>query len=169
MINRRNFAESDTAMLQALMDGARGVAYQSVNAVVLNQQSQYENKMPNLSSGVLENAYWGTITATIPWQQTSVSQCMLSLTATGEASDIWLQRILFYNASGQYLSGKELQKKDIIVEVPQGTAQIKISLNSPGRNISWGDYGTYLTTGQLAISVSGTDASQLQAVSVLVK
>lgn len=169
VINRRNFAESDTAMLQALMDGARGVAYQSVNAVVLNQQAQYENKMPNLSSGVLENAYWGTITATIPWQQASVSQCMLSLTATGEASDIWLQRILFYNASGQYLSGKELQKKDIIVEVPQGTAQIKISLNSPGRNISWGDYGTYLTTGQLAISVSGTDASQLQAVSVLVK
>ena len=94
---------------------------------------------------------------------------MLSLTATGEARDIWLQRILIYNASVQYLSGKELQKKDIIVEVPQGTAQIKISLNSPGRNISWGDYGTYLTTGQLAISVSGTDASQLQAVSVLVK
>ena len=56
----------------------------------------------------------------------------------------------FYNASGQYLSGKELQKKDIIVEVPQGTEQIKISLNSPGRNISWGDYGTYLISNRAA-------------------
>ena len=26
-------------------------------------------------------------------------------------SDIWLQRILFYNASGQYSSGKESEKR----------------------------------------------------------
>lgn len=166
IIDRRDYTKSDTAMLRALMEGAGGTAYQSLDAVVLDQPMQYENKMPNLSTGGLENTYWGTITATIPWKAADTSQSMLSLTAIGDAGDIWLQRILFYGADGKYLSGKELQKKDIIVEVPKGTAEIKISLNSPRRNISWEQYSAYLSAGVLAVSVSGTDSGQLQAVSV---
>ena len=164
IIDRRDFAKSNNKMIQALLAGANGIAYQSVGAVVINSKDQFVLKMPNLTSGQLEDAYWGTITSGFAWSSSSSGKCMLSLTALNEANDIWMQRILFYDAASNYISGKELQKKDAIVDIPAGTAYIKISLNSAYRNITWENYASYLKNGLLAITVSDTSPEKLKAV-----
>lgn len=94
---------------------------------------------------------------------------MISLASQAEASDVWVQRILFYAADGAYIEGKEIQKKDIFVDIPANTAYIRVSLNSPYRNISWENYMAYLQNGKLILMVSDTDTNKLQAVSVLSK
>lgn len=168
IIDRRNLNNSNIAMINALLAGSKGIAYQSVDSQKMNQAGQFEYKMPDLKTGVVESAYWGTITtSTIPWKKTG--KCMISLSSQEEASDIWIQRILFYTADGAYIGGKEIQKKEIFIEIPENTAYMKVSLNSPYRNISWENYVTYIQNGKLILMVSDTDTNKLQAVSVLSK
>lgn len=168
IVDRKNLNDSNIAMINALIAGSKGTAYQSVDSQEMNQAGQFEYKMPDLTTGAVESAYWGTITtSTISWEKTG--KCMVSLSSQEEASDIWIQRILFYTADGAYIGGKEIQKKEIFMEIPENTAYMRVSLNSPYRNISWGNYVTYIQNGKLILMVSDTDTNKLQAVSVLSK
>ena len=170
IIDRRNLNNSNIAMINALLAGSKGVAYQSVDSGKMNQTGQFEYKMPDLKTGAVGAAYWGTITTSaISWKNSGTGKCMISLASQAEASDVWIQRILFYAADGAYIEGKEIQKKDIFVDIPANTAYIRVSLNSPYRNISWENYMAYLQNGKLILMVSDTDTNKLQAVSVLSK
>ena len=170
IIDRRNLNNSNIAMINALLAGSKGVAYQSVDSGKMNQAGQFEYKMPDLKTGAVGVAYWGTITTSaISWKNSGTGKCMISLSSQAEASDVWIQRILFYAADGAYIEGKEIQKKDIFVDIPANTAYIRVSLNSPYRNISWENYMAYLQNGKLILMVSDTDTNKLQAVSVLSK
>ena len=129
-------------------------------------------KMPNLSSGAVEKQYWGTITTDIAGKGLSVQpvkQCMLSLAVLGDASDIWLQRVLFYDAAGNYLSGKEIQKLDYICDIPANAVTMRVSMNSPYRSVSWNDYSSYLLNGQMELGISFIDVSDIVPVQLKVR
>ena len=78
---------------------------------------------------------------------------MFYLYVDEEASDIWIQRILFYDAQGKYICGTEVQKRDYLFTTPDGAATMKVSMNSPYRNISWDEYQNYIENGLLNLSL----------------
>lgn len=152
IIDRRDFTKSDMSMIKALFEGADGTAYNSTDLITINQVSNFTLRMPNLSSGIVEDAYWGTITTEMI-SLNKGKKCVLTLNRSGEADDIWFQRILFYSASGEYISGKELQTTNTILDIPEGASYFRISMNSPYRSISWNQYSNYLSEGKLSATI----------------
>lgn len=156
IIDRRNFANSNKEMIEALISGYQGEAYEVQNEIVLNEGKHYVLKMPNLQTGAIEDKYWGTLTTDISGSGISVSagkEVIVCLNAINEATDIWIQRVLFYDAEGHYISGKEIQKMDYLVTIPSDAATMRVSMNSPTRTISLEKYNKYLQQGDLELSV----------------
>lgn len=167
IVNRKDLSQSDTGMIQALLQGSRGLAYEVQDGLFLNNSSQFTLLMPNLQTGALESLYWGTITTEIEGAAITVKeskQCILSLAAVGDAGDIWLQRVLFYDADGNYISGKEIQKIDYICDIPENAAYIRVSMNSPYRSIKWEQYCSYLENGFLELGICFIDAETVNAI-----
>jgi aryl-phospho-beta-D-glucosidase BglC (GH1 family) len=172
IVDRRNLAGSDTAMIKALMEGANGVAYEVTDELVYDDIAYFTRVMPNLTTGELENLYWGTLTTTpndsgIP--VTAGDKCMINLTTLGEAQDLWLQRILFYDEEGNYLSGQELQMLTYIFEVPENAAYMKISLNSAYRSVQLSQYTEYLSNGDLKLTISTPKGDNVRTVQLKIK
>jgi hypothetical protein len=173
IVNRRNLAGSDTDMINALMDGARGTAYEVTDELVYDDISYYALVMPNLTTGGLETKYWGTIT-TIPNYYMAIpinagDKCMINLTTLGDAADLWLQRIVFYDAEGDYLSGKELQRRTYIFDVPENAAYMRISINSAYRSVTLAEYTNYLSSGDLQLAISVPSSDNVKQVNLTVK
>lgn len=167
IINRRDFASSNAEMIQALLTGAQGYAYFVEEEKIFNNASQFELKMPNLQTGAVEEQYWGTIiTGLIEIPQDTV-YCALSLKAVGEASDLWLQRVVFYDEDKNFLGGKELQKGDYACEKPENAEYMRVSINSPFRSTKMEQYSRYLRQGLLELrsySVSFSNISPKQLI-----
>jgi aryl-phospho-beta-D-glucosidase BglC (GH1 family) len=172
IVDRRNLSGSDTAMINALMDGAKGIAYEVTDELVYDDISYYELLMPNLTTGSLEKQYWGTLTTcpdngAIPVK--AGDNCMITLTTLGDAADIWLQRIVFYDAEGNYISGKELQRRTYIFEVPENAAYMRVSMNSAYRTITLKEYTSYLSAGDLKLGISIPTNDNVKQVKLMVK
>jgi aryl-phospho-beta-D-glucosidase BglC (GH1 family) len=172
IVDRRNLAGSDTDMINALMDGANGIAYEVTDELVYDDISYYALVMPNLNTGGLETKYWGTLTtypdnSAIPIN--AGDKCMITLTTLGDAADIWLQRIVFYDAEGNYISGKELQRRTYIFEVPENAAYMRVSMNSAYRTITLKEYTSYLSSGDLKMGISIPTTDNVKQVKVTVK
>lgn len=170
IIDRRDFTKSDTTMIQALMDGANGIAYQTEGDIVLNQIVQYVLRMPNLKTGVVEEAYWGTLTTNLEGSAIPVSsdkKYMLHLKRNNGASDIWLQRVVFYDATGNYIGGKELQSTEYVAEIPENASFMRVSMNSPTRSVSYEQYEVYMNQGDLEVSICFFDEKNV--VPILIK
>jgi aryl-phospho-beta-D-glucosidase BglC (GH1 family) len=172
IINRNVLSESNATMINALMEGANGIAYEVTDEIIFDDISNFSLVMPNLSTGGLSTTYWGTITTTPNYGAIPVTageMCMINLTTLGDASDIWLQRILFYDADGNYLSGKELQKRTYIFEVPENAAFMRISANSAYRSIKLAQYAEYFEKGDLRLGISMPNSSNVKAVQLTIK
>lgn len=156
IIDRRDFAKSDATMIQALMNGTNGMAYQTEGNIVLNQAVQFVLRMPNLKTGAIEEAYWGTLTTNYKGGAIPIPEgknCLLYLKRKNEASDIWLQRVLFYDATGKYISGKELQCTEYMTEIPKNASFMRVSMNSPIRTLTLEQYETYLNQVNLELNI----------------
>lgn len=172
IVNRKDFSKSNMEMIQALLEGAKGMAYETQDGLFLNNSSQFALLMPNLKTGILENLFWGTLTTDMTGNAISVKeskQCMLSLAAVGEAGDIWLQRVLFYDSTGNYIGGKEIQKIDYVCDIPENASYMRVSMNSPYRSIKWEQYCDYLENALLELSISFIDSETIKAVQLEVE
>ena len=172
IIDRRDYAKSNTTMIQALMDGANGIAYQTQGDIVLNQLTQFVLRMPNLKTGAIEEKYWGTLTTNYLGGSIPIpagKKCLLYLKRRNEASDIWLQRVVFYDAAGNYISGKELQSTEYMAEVPKNASFMRVSMNSPTRSLTLEQYGVYLMQGDLELNISLFDMKDTVSMSVVKK
>ncbi len=169
IIDRRNFANSDVQLIQALMNGTQGLGYQVNGEMILNNIDQFVLRMPNLKTGVLEQQYWGTLTTNVAGGAISVpakKNGMVTLKAENGATDVWLQRILFYDATGNYICGKELQSTEYVFDIPAGAAYMHVSMNSPTRTITYEQYGVYVNGGDIELSISFFDEGDVVPVIV---
>lgn len=153
IVGRKSDSETKASMIQALMDGCEGKKSEVNHVLSINDSGYYELKMPNLSNGIIETQYWGTITTKEMIPITGGRNYLFYLYVDEDASDIWIQRILFYDARGKYICGTEVQKKDYLFTTPDGAATMKVSMNSPYRNISWDEYQNYIENGLLNLSL----------------
>lgn len=158
IINRRDLQKSDTGMLSALQEGTKGITYELPDLQVYDNILNFKYKMPNLTNGELEERNWGTLVTDTESGMIAIEEgtekCMVSLFRQNRASDIWLQRILFYDREGNYLEGKELQSTEYICAIPEGAAYLRVSLNSPKRSITIEEFEQYLEKGQLLLNIS---------------
>lgn len=153
IVGRKSDSDTKTSMIQALMNGCHGEKTEVNHVLSINNSECYELKMPNLSNGIIEKQYWGTITTREMIPVTGGKKYLFYLYADEDASDIWIQRILFYDAQGKYICGTEVQKRDYLFTVPDGAEVMKVSMNSPYRNISWNLYQKYVDSGLLYLSL----------------
>ena len=120
--------------------------------------------MPNLSTGAMDTATWGTIVTNAGVAVTPGGTCTLSLKATGAATNLWLQRILFYDASGNYISGKELQSMGILVDIPANAVYARVSVNNPYRSVTLAEFDQYFKAGLLELDVGSFTIGEVRAV-----
>lgn len=161
IINRKDYSTSNSQMIQALLAGAVGDAYAVQGEQIFNNGFQFDLKMPNLKTGAIEEKYWGTITTELIGIPQDTIYCALSLKAVEDASDLWLQRIVFYDAEGNYLEGKELQKGEYTFDKPEGAAYMRVSINSPFRSIKMEQYSNYLSQGFLELGCYAISADNI--------
>lgn len=164
IIDRWNYANSNTQIIQGLLQGVQGVAYEVQGELLLNQSNQYVLKMPNLKTGAIEDKYWGTLTTDLNGAAIQIPEgksCIICLKAINDATDIWLQRVVFYDAAGNFISGKEIQNTDHIADIPSGAVSMRVSMNSPTRTISYEQYGTYMRQEDLELSVCFYDINNV--------
>ena len=157
IIDRRDFSKSDTLMIAALINGSKGVAYQVTDEMSLNDIGQFVLRMPNLKNGEIEEKSWGTLTTDFSGDAIPVNagdNCIISLERKNEATDIWLQRVTFYDAAGNYISGKELQSAEYMDRVPEDAAYMRVSINSPIRSLSYEQYGAYIANNDIELNIS---------------
>ena len=141
------------------------------NGIYINQPEQYEDGMLDTKTGEVVFSYWGTI-ATEEIPVTEGSHCMVNLVATEEATDIWLQRIAFYDKNGQVLpltvkNGKiyrvlELQTLYYVCAVPEGAKTVRISMNSPYTNIPRKNFDDYLKNEVLELGITFFDMQDIK-------
>lgn len=157
IIDRRDYSASDLNMINALLEGSRGVGYQMDKAIVLNKPEQFVYLTPDVKTGQLKNTYWGTLTTDVNGSALPVQGgpiVSISLKAANEAAGIWLQRLLFYNSSGTLVQqGKEIQAKYYIGTIPEGTVNARVSMNSPNISIKLVDYNKYLNNGNIELMI----------------
>lgn len=168
IIDRRDFSSSNTEMIKALLEGAKGIAYQLEQEIVLSSPEQFVDKMPNVQTGELLHTYWGTLTTDIEGNGIKVQEgkiCTVNLDEINGAAGIWLQRLLFYNADGALVqTGTEIQSGYHICTVPEGAVTMRVSINSPNINISLKDYEKYLKAGDIKLGICLFDPKDIKKV-----
>lgn len=164
IINRKELYNSDKEMMQAVMAGAAGEMYISEQAYQLREES-FIYKMPNMKTGEPEDKYWGTCVTDDGGRGMSIPEgskyCSVNVARKNEADDIWLQRVLFYDKDGNYITGKEIQKIDIILEIPENACYMRVSMNSPYRHIKWQEYRRYFSEGDLELYICFVEEAEL--------
>ena len=172
IIDRRDFSASNMEMIKALLEGSMGIGYQVEQEIVLNTLEQFVYVTPNVKTGELENTGWGTLTTEIEGSAIQVQEgttCTLSIKAINEASGIWLQRILFYDAEGAVVQdGIEIQSKYYIGTVPERAVTMRVSINSPNFNISLKDYQKYLNCGDIEVSIGCFDSKDVKEIKLTI-
>ena len=173
VIDRRDYSASDTAMIQALLEGSRGVGYQVAKVTVHNKPEQFVYLTPNVTTGELKYTYWGTLTTDMEGKPIPVQGgpiCTVSLEAKNGAAGIWLQRLLYYNSQGSLVQqGKEIQAKFFIGTVPEGATSARVSMNSPNIDIKLADYESYLNSGDLELILGFFHANDVKRTQLTVK
>jgi hypothetical protein len=76
---------------------------------------------------------------------------------------------VFYDAEGNYISGKELQRRTYIFEVPENAAYMRVSMNSAYRTITLKEYTSYLSAGDLKLGISIPTNDNVKQVKLMVK
>lgn len=157
IINRLDFSSSDKNMIKALLEGSEGAGYLLEQEILLNSSKQFAYYMPDIATGELKFTYWGTMTADVVGSGIKVQEgsiCSVSLKAVNEASGIWIQRLLFYDANGALVQrGKEIQSKYYICTVPDNAVTMRVSMNNPNINISLDKYVKYLDNKDIEIGI----------------
>lgn len=172
IIDRRDYSASNMEMINALLEGSRGIGYYVEQVMVLNKPEQFVYFTPNVKTGKLEYTYWGTLTTDLnsnPLQINEGTICSVSLKAMNEAAGVWLQRILFYNLAGSLVqTGKEIQSKYYIGTIPGLSATARVSFNSPNISITLENYNKYLNNGSLELSIGFFRPNDLKRVQLII-
>lgn len=182
LVNRNNYEKSNTDMLKAIIDGANGIGYEMPDGNVFESIDDFEVGMLSTADGTIISQFWRTLVTSkngkgVPVKEGNIF--VASLTATKGASDVWLQRVSFYDKDGNAIKqvksngtevyARELQMVYYVTVVPEGAVSARISMNSPYENIKLADYEKYIADKDLDLQIYSFDMKSLKKVAVVEK
>lgn len=157
VIDRRDLEASDHQLIEALLEGSQGIAYEVKVGDTLDSIEQFSYRMPNINTGSLENTSWGTLTLDLSGSGFPVVEgkiLTIVIKVKNEAASIKLQRLVFYTNEGALVEGgKELQSSYYQGVIPRNAASMRVSVNSPSMNITKEEFEEYLKAGDLVVEI----------------
>lgn len=158
VIDRRDLEASDHQLIEALLEGSQGIAYEVKTGVTLDSMEQFSYRMPNLDTGSLENMWWGTLTLDLSESGFPVVEgkiLTILIKVKNEATSIKLQRLIYYTKEGGLVEGgKELQSSYYLGVVPNRASSMRVSVNSPSVNFTKEEFEEYLKAGDLVVEIN---------------
>ncbi len=168
IINRTDYSKSDTGLINALFLGLEGIKCELENEIVLNQPEEYTDGNVQ-DKEIVVNRYWGAIATDKGGDAISLpegSKCMLSLTAQGETSEVWMVGVAFYDKNGEVVpvttNGVSRTTTTIkglfwTCDLPEEACYIRVSMHSPFTSISRKVFDQSLKDGELELSITVFD------------
>ena len=182
IINRNNVdcSGSDTEVINGLIEGSKRIAYEIPKSATLNQWEQFLFQRAFWDTGEIEEeewVHWGTLTTDLNGDAIPVDSgktyYSVNLKAIGEADDIWLQYILFYDKDGNFITGTDeegniryyshINSKYRLGEIPENAAYVRFTINSSTRNVTKTEYESYFNNGNMELSVTYFDVEDVTA------
>lgn len=172
IVNRTDFSRSDTELIDALFLGLEGVKCELAQEVILAQPECFTDGSVQ-DEEIVVNRFWGAIATDCDGAAIAIpkgSKCVLSLTAQGETSEVWLGHVAFYDKNGEVVpvttngvSGTTTTIKALFwtCDVPEEACYIRVSLYSPFTSISREVFDQSLQDGKLILSVSVFDLEDI--------
>lgn len=123
---------------------------------------------------IVVNRFWGSLTTDREGEAIAIpkgSKCMLSLTAQGETSEVWLGNVVFYDKNGEIVSvtTNNVSRTTTTVkalfwtcDVPEDVRSVRVSMYSPFTSISREVFDQSLNEGKLALSISIFDLEDVR-------
>ena len=168
IIDRRDYSDSNMEMISALLEGSQGIGYELRKGIVFNRIEQFAYETPNIKTGELINTSWGTLTTDNNGSGIIIPEgsiCTISVIVKNDAASVWLQRLLFYDASGVLIqNGEEIQARYYVGTIPENAVTMRISINSPNLNISLEDYKKYILNGEIVLLIRCFDISEVKKI-----
>ncbi|MDD5901319.1 MAG: hypothetical protein PUC73_10565, partial [Lachnospiraceae bacterium] len=173
IINRTDYSKSNTAMIDALFSGLAGMKCELPNEIILDHPEDYVDGNVK-DKEIVVNRYWGAIATDEDGEAIAIpkgSKCMLSLTAQGETSEVWLVSVVFYDKNGEIvpISTNNVSRTTTTIkalfwtcDVPEDACYIRVSMHSPFTSISREVFDRSLLEGKLKLSISVFDLEDVK-------
>ncbi len=173
IINRTDYSKSDKEMIDALFLGLEGKKCELENEIVISKPEEYTAGNVQ-EKEIVVNRFWGAIATDRNGEAIAVpkgSKCMLSLTAQGETSEVWLVNVVFYDKNGDVVpvttNGVSRTTTTIkalfwTCDVPENACYIRVSMHSPFTSIPTDVFHRSLEEGKLELSVSVFDPEDVK-------
>jgi len=173
IINRTDYSKSDKEMIDALFLGLEGKKCELENEIVISKPKEYTAGNVQ-EKEIVVNRFWGAIATDRDGEAIAVpkgSKCMLSLTAQGETSEVWLVNVVFYDKNGDVVpvttNGVSRTTTNIkalfwTCDVPENACYIRVSMHSPFTSIPRDVFHRSLEEGKLELSISVFDPEDVK-------
>lgn len=168
IVNRTDYSKSDVELIEALFLGLRGMKCEIEDEIILSQPELFTDGSVQ-DEEIVVNRFWGAIATDSDGTAIAIPKgrkCMLSLTAQGETSEVWLGNVVFYDKNGEVVpittNGVSRTTTTIkalfwTCDVPEEACYIRVSMYSPFTSISREVFDQSLQDGKLKLSVSVFD------------
>lgn len=172
LINRQANTVIYSNIIDAINNGYNNnIAYRIPDEFIstINSIDQITYLTLNKDSGLLSNTYWGTIVSdffpVIPGNTLTV---MVNRTGNATTDQIALANIVYYNENHDYISGTSVsyQALSYTRTVPDDAKYVRVSANSPSKNITKDTFTQYLSSGILELSISNYSVDIITAVDI---
>lgn len=173
IIDRTDYSKSDKEMIDALFLGLEGRKCELEKEILLTEPEDYANGTVK-DKELVENRYWGAIATDRNGEAIAIpkgSKCMLSLTAQGEASEVWLGNVVFYDKNGEIvpITTNNVSRTTTTIkslfwtcDVPEEACYIRVSMYDPFTNILRNVFDQSLEEGKLKLSISVFDSEDVR-------
>lgn len=173
IINRTDYSKSNLQMVEALFSGLDGMKCELGNEIIIDRPEDYADGSVQ-DKEIVVNRYWGAIATDKTGEAVSIpkgSKCVLSLTAQGDTSEVWLGSVAFYDKNGEVVSitTNNVARTTTAIkalfwtcDVPEEACYIRVSMYSPFTSISRDVFDQSLLEGKLKLSISVFDLEDVK-------
>jgi hypothetical protein len=174
LINRQDNTVKYSNIIDAINNGYNNnIAYKIPDEYIstINSIDKTTYMTLNKDSGLLANTYWGTIVSDFfPVIAGSTLTAMVTRSGAATTDQIALANIVFYNENKDYMSGTATAYQTMTYNkiVPDGAKFVRVSLNSPSKNVPSATFAQYLSSGILELSISNYSVEMITPVDIKV-
>lgn len=163
IVNRKDFSQSNVEMIQALLLGRNGLAWDNKNLHCYIDVNDFVYMIPNMNTGNLEYKHWGTLTTENLIPVKGDTQYLITLLGSGSASKIWLARVAYYDENGQFIRARDgIKKIEYIAKTPENAAYMRIAFHNPYTKVSMEEYVDNFVNHQILLTIEECSAEGLE-------
>ena len=164
IINRTDYSKSNLQMVEALFSGLDGMKCELGNEIIIDRPEDYADGSVQ-DKEIVVNRYWGAIATDKTGDAVAIpkgSKCVLSLTAQGDTSEVWLGSVAFYDKNGEVVSitTNNVARTTTAIkalfwtcDVPEEACYIRVSMYDPFTSLAREVFDQSLLEGKLKLSI----------------